>query len=131
MIEKRRYHRMEVKLPVSFELDETQSLVVSTTLDISATGISLALEEPLEVGRALTLTICIEDDKILKIGAKVVWVKELKKAGKKNYRVGLKITDTMDQDEIEFVRFVAKTMIDQFAVKKEERDFYEDEQPRI
>ena len=119
MAEKRRYHRMEVGIPVSFELDEAKSLIMSTTLDISATGLSLILKEPLEVGRLLALTVCVDNDRMLKISARVVRIKEIKKTGEKEYLAGLKIIDKMDQDEIEFVRFVAKQMIEQFAVKKE------------
>lgn len=126
MREKRRNHRMNVEIPVSFEIGDPKWLVFATTLDVSATGLSLKLNEPLAVGQVLALTVGLADDRMVKVGAQVIWVKERKGENGTGYHVGVKIIDKMDQDEIDFVRFVAKKMFEHFSRPKDQPADYED-----
>jgi len=110
---------MSIELPVSFETGP-DSLVLSTTMDISATGISLALKEPVAVGQIIRLTIGVGKGRTATVDAKVVWQKEYPYLVGCDYRVGLKVIDKMDQDEIAFVRFVAAKMFEHFQEKKDD-----------
>jgi len=126
MKEKRRYHRMNIQIPVSFEIGEPKWLVLASTLDISATGLSVQLNEPVAVGQMLSLTIGLDDQRMVKVSAQVIWIKEKKGPQDKQYQIGLKIVDKMDQDEIDFVRFIAKKMFEYFARPKDGAADYED-----
>ncbi len=126
MREKRRFHRMNIEIPVSFEMGDPKWLVFATTLDISATGLSLKVDSPVAVGQVLTLTVGLDDDKLVKVDAQVIWVKEKKDEQTTCYRVGLKIIDKMDQGEIDFVKFVAQKMLAYFSRPKEQPRDYDD-----
>lgn len=115
MTEKRLYHRMNIELPVSFEMSSGRDLVLSTTMDVSVKGLALKLTQAVSVGDNFRVSIAI-DDKIIKVDARVVWVE---KKGEHKYIAGFKIADKLDQDEIEFVRFIAQKMFEFFQPKKE------------
>jgi hypothetical protein len=110
---------MNIEVPVCFELGKEKELIISSTLDISATGLSLKMKESLAVGEVLKITMNTDETKIVKVDAQVMWIKENKGEGGVGYLIGLKIVDKMDQDEIEFVRFVAQQMFDYFKPKDE------------
>lgn len=114
MTEKRLYHRMKISIPVSFEIGPDNRLIISSTLDISATGLSFQMKEAVQIGEVLKISLGVDETKIVKVDAKVVWVKEIKSVESLEYMVGVKVVDRMDQDEIEFVKFVAKKMFDYF-----------------
>jgi|GEM_PF-617447 len=114
MTEKRLYHRMKIEVPVCFERENQKDLSVASTLDISATGLSFCLKDPLAIGETLRLTIGIDEDKSIRVQAKVMWMKEKMFKGRKMFAAGLKVVDKMDQDEMEFVRFIAKKMFEHF-----------------
>lgn len=122
--EKRRYHRMNIEIPVSFEIGDPKWLIMASTLDISATGLSLKLKDPVEVDQILDITVCLDDQKMVKVGAQVVWVKKKMSGDEAFYQAGVKIIDKMDQDEIDFVRFIAKKMFEYFSPKDQEDDSY-------
>jgi len=119
MTEKRLYHRMKIEVPVCFERGNQKDLGMASTLDISATGLSFQLKEPLTIGETLRLTIGIDEDKSVKVQARVMWLKEKIVKDQKVYTAGLKVVDKMDQDEMEFVRFIARKMFEHF--KRNER----------
>ena len=119
MREKRRYHRMDVEIPVSFEAGDSKWLVIASTLDISATGLSMKLNEPVAVGQILNLTVGLDEHRMVKVSSQVMWVKERRQGDKKVYHIGVKIIDKMDQDEIDFVRFVAGKMMECFRDSEE------------
>ena len=114
MTENRRYHRMEIQLPVSFETEDPKHFYLSNTINISPTGMALRLTEPVKKGQFLTMSITIEDNKTAKVDAQVIWVRERVINDGSQYMAGVKIIDKMDRDEIEFVRFIAKKMMEHF-----------------
>ena len=117
MTEQRRYHRMKIHLPVSFETEDPKTFVSSSSIDISPTGLAVRLTDPIRKGQYVTLTINVSDTKIVKVEAQVMWVREKDRNGDREYEAGLKIVDKMDRDEIEFIRFVAQKMIEHFKTQ--------------
>ena len=120
MTEKRLYHRMSIEVPVCFETGESKEFVMASTLDISATGLSFKMKQSIQVGEILRMTIGIDENKSINVQAKVVWVKGKLAKEENEYLVGVKIVDKMDQDEMEFVRFIAGKMLEYFKQDKVE-----------
>jgi c-di-GMP-binding flagellar brake protein YcgR len=114
MSEKRLYRRMNIELPASFEMGGSRGRAKTTTMDISAKGLALRMKDLIKVGQRFRVSISTEDNKNVRVDADVVWVVEKEVAGGSEYTAGFKVVDKMDQDEIEFVRFVAQKMFDYF-----------------
>lgn len=115
MTENRLYHRMKIELPVTFEVGGAKGSVCSTIMDISVKGIAAKLKEPVDVGQRFKVAIEAEEDKVLKVDVEVVWIKAGDAKDGPEYTVGFKVVDKMDQNEIEFVRFVAQKMLEYFS----------------
>jgi Tfp pilus assembly protein PilZ len=79
----------------------------------------MKLNEPVAVGQILNLTVGLDEHRMVKVSSQVMWVKERRQGDKKVYHIGVKIIDKMDQDEIDFVRFVAGKMMECFRDSEE------------
>lgn len=115
MQEKRRVHRFKMELPAWFcTSDSDDELSIGTTVDISATGICFVSKTELAVDQELVLQIKIPSEEVLFIRGKVMWVKEDFRSVLPEYRIGFKINDAPQNDELRFVRFFAMKMLDFF-----------------
>ncbi len=110
--EKRRCIRLDIDLPVSFDIRGTQkNQVITSTLNISATGLSFLTREYLKAGQELTLLVGIAKGQRVRLPAVVRWVKESFEIGGSEYLVGLQIDDRAEEEQRKFVLFVAQEMI--------------------
>jgi hypothetical protein len=115
MQDKRRCHRFKVELPAWFKadpLDDTYSM--STTIDISALGISLVVKSPLEIGQEFLIQVKMPSEEILLVKTQVVWVKEDFRTAIREYHVGLKIVEPINHDEAKFVKYCAMLMLEYY-----------------
>ena len=120
MREGRLFHRMKVELPVSLEIEGSNDVFFTTTMDVSVKGLAVKLNRSVEVGQKFKVAIGTDDNKVVKVDAEVVWMKGAKVEGEGEYVVGFRVIDKMDEDEIEFVRFVAKKMFEYFKTSSRE-----------
>lgn len=104
--EHRRSHRIKIELPASFKASKTQShSSVATVLDISATGICITTRDALDLGQELSIQVRLPTDEKLTVKAKVVWVRENVVLNDREYSMGIKLLEPMNEDEAKFVRF--------------------------
>ena len=110
--EKRRCIRLNIELPVSFDIRSIQGhQAITSTLNISATGLSFMTREPLKAGQELNLVVGIGKDERVYLPATVRWIKESLEYGGTEYLVGLQIDDKAGDEQKKFVLFVAQEMI--------------------
>lgn len=115
MDDKRRCHRLNLQLPVSFrKLDDQQHLSMGSTLDVSALGMRMSSKEELRKGQVLDLYIGLSSVEKIKIHTRVIWVEEKDIFGSKEYLVGLKIIDSMKFDEKKFIKYFSGKFLDYF-----------------
>ena len=124
MADQRRTHRLPIELAVTFHpLDQEDIVAFATTMDISATGLSLLTKEPLAKGQKLKLQLELPRQKRITIHGEVVRVEEKKEmgflGGLNEFKIGIKIVDPIWGDEAAYVRFVAEKMKEQFGKGKD------------
>ena len=104
--EHRRSHRIKIELPASFKASKTQShSSVAIVLDISATGICITSRDALDLGQELTIQVRLPTEEKLTVKAKVVWIREKVVLNDREYSMGIKLLEPMNEDEAKFVRF--------------------------
>lgn len=110
--EKRRCARLDIELPVSFDIRSIQGhQAITSTLNISATGLRFKTREPLKAGQDLKIVVGLGKDGRVCLPATVRWVKESLEYGGTEYLVGLQIDDKAGEDQKKFVLFVAQEMV--------------------
>ncbi len=119
MKDKRRCHRLNVELPVTFLAPgKEQELVLAATMDISATGICLVTKEPLDIGQELVIRVELPTGEKPQIHVNVIRVEEMiqmaELGGFKEYKIGLLITGPVEADESVFVKYYAEKLKEVF-----------------
>ena len=111
MDDKRRSHRLNIQLPVRFQIDGLDHPLSDevAVLNINAKGICFVVAEDVSAGQDLLLSVSLPDGQDLKIRTKVIWVKEMEK-GKRS--VGVQVQDVDQGDEAKFVRFYANKLLE-------------------
>lgn len=118
MQEKRRVHRLNIDLPVTFKQSGGQQHIsIGATLNVSAIGLCLRTKEELEIGDKLFVTVQLPGGRNLVIDGEVMWVRELDFFKHKDYAVGFKIRDNMKMNEADFVKFFAKEFLSSYKDK--------------
>lgn len=118
MADKRRCHRINVELPITFKFSEKQkNISLATSVDISALGLRLLTKESLSIDQVILLNIKVGKKENFLIKAKVMWIEEKSILSFKEFLIGVKIIDSMDCDEAKFLKFFATKMIDSFVLK--------------
>ena len=114
--DKRRYHRMNVAIPMSFRVPPKEKIVSTATLDISGTGVAFVTTEALKARQELLLYLQLAPGEKVEIHAQVVHVvPEANPAGRSQYRVSVKIVDPIKFDERRFVKFYSDKLIEFFG----------------
>jgi hypothetical protein len=118
MQDKRRSHRLDIKLPatVSF-LEKRGQVEFATTINVSATGIRILMKEKIEKQQKLIVTLRLPAEGNIVVHAEVVWVKEVSLYGHTEYQAGIKLDDSMPADESKFVRYYARELREHFENK--------------
>lgn len=92
--DKRNFYRMMLNSEVSVKIidDEANSKVLATCRDLSATGIAIEMEHPLEVNTKVHINVDSANNAVqaLDVKGKVVRVKE---EGENCYLIGVNITE--------------------------------------
>lgn len=110
-MEKRRCQRLSIELPATIEaIDGQGGLSLATTVDLSALGFRVFTDAELKTGQEIIMKISV-DEKLLGLKSKVVWVTLTEVPGEKKYLVGIKILETPDRDELQFVKFFTKRLL--------------------
>lgn len=119
MAEKRRYHRMKIEIPMSFRVPPREKNIVTSTLDISGTGIAFSTSEPIKERQELLLYLLLPSNEKIELHAKVVRVQaEASVSGSSRWRVSVKIVEPIKFDEKRFVKFYSEQLIALFGKGK-------------
>ncbi|MFP4472823.1 MAG: PilZ domain-containing protein [Candidatus Omnitrophota bacterium] len=111
MTEQRQYPRFRVKLPVTIEYDRDDAFQrLTSTLDVSASGICVVSPDPFEKGQCVRLIMQTDKDRIISLPAHVIWQRERRLKTRTDYRVAFKLVDIMDAEEVAFVRTINRQL---------------------
>ncbi|MDP8265921.1 MAG: PilZ domain-containing protein [Candidatus Aceula meridiana] len=117
-IDKRRCHRLNLDLPASLSLSGgKEDLTLVTVMDVSGLGLRITTKEKIVLGQEISLQVSISPDQSITVKTKVAWVKEMEIMSSTEYAAGLKIIDTMDCDEAQFLKFFSEKFIQIFKKK--------------
>ena len=114
MVEKRRYHRMKIVVPMSFRLPPENKTLVTSTLDISGLGVSFVTDKALKVRQELLMYLSLPGEEKVETHARIVRVEDLDPGF---YKVSVELVDPIKFDEKKFVKFYA-TKLKEFFKKK-------------
>ena len=110
MPERRRCHRMDIELPLSFKAMKIQRHIsVGLTVNISAVGLCFQTTENLITGQPLTLTVQLPSEEKVDLNTQIMWVRESGYISR-DYFVGVKIQEPLNDDAKTFVKFCAERM---------------------
>ncbi|MCX5681341.1 MAG: PilZ domain-containing protein [Candidatus Omnitrophica bacterium] len=113
-MERRHCYRLKIELPAKIQaIGKDTGRSVAVTVDVSALGFRILTNESLIVDQEISMQICINNE-TLDLRVKVVWISEEEISGEKRYTVGVKILETPAQNELKFVRFFAKKLLEFF-----------------
>ncbi len=104
MDEKRKSARLEQEMPIRQKAENSDSVQVSTTKDISTGGLRIATDMPLNIGTKLNIEVTISGSSspYYAIG-EVVWYKEKDQTANNKFDIGIR-----------FVRIVSKADLEDF-----------------
>jgi hypothetical protein len=117
MTEKRRYHRMQVEIPMSFCVPPRKKKLATTTLDISGTGVAFLTTTALQVRQELLMYLLLPVKQQIEIHGKVVRLELVENSSGPFYRAGVKIMDPIKFDEKKFLKFYAQKLLEYFGKK--------------
>lgn len=106
--ERRNAERLNVSLAVKY--CENGKCVAAKSVDISASGIRLLLDEKIGEGTPLKLEIKLPEEKNnIKTRGEVVWAKEVSEEnlpGKRLFNTGIKFSNSQEADEKKLFNFI-------------------------
>jgi len=109
--ERRRYARIDLVVPVSFERKGPGATLKGkgTTRNISPTGLYLSLPVLLGVGEKVSVTLHLPKKGDITFESRVKWVKTLNPT---SHEVGMEISDITVEDQNHYLLFVCNLMYD-------------------
>ena len=115
-------HRVETRLDIQetifieaipkkvAETKTDSGVVMCTTLDLSANGLQVAMDQQLEIGNILRLCVDLPDKAPIFLVAEVKWVRPDESVG--GYRTGFLLFDSTDSDITQWKLWVADMLGD-------------------
>ncbi|MHC4122168.1 MAG: PilZ domain-containing protein [Planctomycetota bacterium] len=84
--DRRRFPR--INAPVIFRYKSPLSGPVVTT-NISRAGLRMYCDEPLEIGKEITLDVLLDENRTISFNGRIVWRKKLESGAYANYDIGI------------------------------------------
>ena len=109
-IERRKYRRFPVSLPVEYYQADSPINQTGQTLDASEGGLQILFPEQMEIGQNLKLKLFFSSGSELntiEMLAEVVWINTQLGEGEKHYRSGVKFTKISPEDMTKLKNFIA------------------------
>ena len=109
-LERRRYRRFTVKLPIEYYRADSPMNQTGQTFDASEGGLQILFPERMEIGQALKLKLFFSSESQLNAIAmlvKVVWVNADLAEGEKGYRSGVRFVDIAQEEMTKLKDFLA------------------------
>ena len=107
--DQRRCHRIRMTLDTQLrDMKEDKFTYNGTILDMSALGLKITTKKLLNVGQKLYVEFVISENKKLTVETHIVHHQELFLFGHFTNQYGLKLSESMKEDEREFIRYFIK-----------------------
>ena len=108
-IERRKYRRFPIRLPVEYYRADSPINQTGQTLDASEGGLQILFPEQMEIGQTLNLKLFFSSGSELntiEMLAEVVWMNPQLGEGEKQYRSGVKFTNISPEDMTKLKNFI-------------------------
>jgi len=112
-IERRKYRRFPIRLPVEYYRADSPINQTGQTLDASEGGLQILFPEQMEIGQTLNLKLFFSSGSELntiEMLAEVVWMNPQLGEGEKQYRSGVKFTNISPEDMTKLKNFIVSLL---------------------
>jgi len=109
-IERRKYRRFPIRLPVEYYRADSPINQTGQTLDASEGGLQILFPEQMEIGQTLNLKLFFSSGSELntiEMLAEVVWMNPQLGEGEKHYQSGVKLINISSEDMTKLKNFLA------------------------
>jgi c-di-GMP-binding flagellar brake protein YcgR len=107
-IERRKYRRFPIRLPVEYYRADSPIRQTGQTLDTSEGGLQILFPEQMDIGQNLKLKLFFSagsELNAIEMLAQVVWTNSQLGEGESHYRSGVKFTDISQEDMTKLKNF--------------------------
>ena len=108
-IERRKYRRFPVRLPVEYYRADSPISQTGQSLDASEGGLQILFPEQMEIGQKLKLKLFFSTDaglNAIEMVAEVVWTNPELSEDEKHYRSGVEFTNISPEDMTKLNNFI-------------------------
>ena len=100
--ERRKFPRLDAKLPVTYCEASSSALTPSVSRNLSAGGLCFRVSQPLEANTPLVIDVTLPDQTDIRFDARVVWCRPLQEPRGRVVEIGVEFTriDSKDRDRI-------------------------------
>ena len=108
-IERRKYRRFPIRLPVEYYRANSSMSQTGQTLDASEGGLQILFPEQMDIGQKLKLKLFFSSGpelNAIEMLVQVVWVNTQLGEGEKHYRSGVKFTNVSPEDMTKLKNFI-------------------------
>ena len=108
-IERRKYRRFPIRLPVEYYRASSSMSQTGQTLDASEGGLQILFPEQMDIGQNLKLKLFFSSGpelNAIEMLVQVVWVNTQLGEGEKHYRSGVKLTNISPEDMTKLKNFI-------------------------
>ncbi len=99
-------------ISASFDMDDSASIVISSTVDISANGLQVNMDQPLPVGSILRLCVQPRDSgQRIHLVGEVMWVKP-QDDDRKQFRAGFALYESDGTDILAWKQHITQWLVD-------------------
>ena len=108
-IERRKYRRFPVRLPVEYYRANSSMSQTGQTLDASEGGLQILFPEQIDIGQNLKLKLFFSSGpelNAIEMLVQVVWVNTQLDEGEEHYRSGVKFTNVSPEDMTKLKNFM-------------------------
>jgi c-di-GMP-binding flagellar brake protein YcgR len=111
MEERRKFVRLDTRLPVSYQITRAPASQMSLSSDIGGGGVCLFLSEPLKTGTVLRIEVTLPDQpKPIAFTGEVVWCEQYEMIGKtqrdRSVEAGVKFVQIQPHEQQAIMRHV-------------------------
>ena len=108
-IERRKYRRFPIRLPVEYYRANSSMSQTGQTLDASEGGLQILFPEQMDIGQNLKLKLFFSSGpelNAIEMLVQVVWMNTQLGEGEKHYRSGVKFTNVSPEDMTKLKNFI-------------------------
>lgn len=113
--ERRVFPRFIIHLPFRYQVEDHTRYGEGVTQDASQGGLQIYVDDKLEIGKQLSLSLSLSEGKsvrTIQAKARVVWITETPQKAPKPYKAGLEFVD-ITAESLEFLKWFEQLWLNQ------------------